>query len=46
MSPRDTSYAGVMARKNEIMKVSLGIDYDRYVHSPVAGNQGGGYAAL
>ncbi len=36
MSPRDTSYAGVMARKNEIMKVSLGIDYDRYVHSPVS----------
>lgn len=36
MSPRDTSYAAVMARKNEIMKVSLGIDYDRYVHSPVS----------
>ncbi|RCK78341.1 MAG: 2-amino-4-ketopentanoate thiolase, beta subunit [Candidatus Ozemobacter sibiricus] len=33
---RDTSYAAVMARKNEIMKASLGIDYDRYVTSPIA----------
>ncbi len=36
MSQRDTSYAAVMARKNEIMKVSLGIDYDRYAHSPIS----------
>ncbi len=33
---RDTSYAAVMARKNEIMKASLGIDYERYISSPVA----------
>lgn len=36
MTSRDTSYAAVMARKNEIMKVSLGIDYDDYIHSPIA----------
>lgn len=33
---RDTSYAGVLSRKNEIMKASLGIDFDTYVSSPVA----------
>ncbi len=33
---RDTSYAAVMARKNEIMKRSLGIDYADYIRSPVA----------
>jgi 2-amino-4-ketopentanoate thiolase beta subunit len=36
MSPRDMSYAAVMGRKNEIMKASLGIDYDDYVQSPIA----------
>ena len=36
MSPRDMSYAAVMSRKNEIMKASLGIDYDDYVQSPIA----------
>jgi cysteine synthase len=36
MIGRDTSYAAVMARKNEIMKASLGIDYDEYIHSPIA----------
>jgi 2-amino-4-ketopentanoate thiolase beta subunit len=36
MTIRDTSYAAVMARKNEIMKASLGIDYDDYVQSPIA----------
>ena len=33
---RDTSYAAVLSRKNEIMKASLGIDFDTYVSSPVA----------
>lgn len=32
----DTSYATVLSRKNEIMKASLGIDYDTYVSSPIA----------
>ena len=32
----DLSYAAVMARKNEIMKTSLGIDYQRFEFSPVA----------
>jgi cystathionine beta-synthase len=36
MSVTDLSYTGVMARSNEIMKAALGIDYDSYVHSPVA----------
>jgi cysteine synthase len=30
------SYAAVMARKNEIMKASMGIDYDEFVWSPIA----------
>lgn len=33
---QDLSYAAVMARKNEIMKASLGIDFDTYIYSPVA----------
>ena len=36
MTIHDTSYAAVMARKNEIMKQSLGIDYDDYIQSPIA----------
>lgn len=32
----DTSYTAVMARKNEIMKRSLGIDYAEYIQSPLA----------
>ncbi len=32
----DTSYAAVMARSNEIMKASLGIDYDDFIQSPIA----------
>ncbi len=36
MTARDNSYAAVMARKNEIMKASLGIDFDDYITSPVA----------
>lgn len=36
MSVADISYAGVMARSNEIMKAALGIDYDAFVHSPIA----------
>jgi len=36
MTTRDTSYAAVMARKNEIMKASLGIDYDDFIQSPIA----------
>ncbi|HAP42766.1 MAG: PLP-dependent lyase/thiolase [Spirochaetes bacterium GWD1_61_31] len=33
---RDNSYAAVMARKNEIMKASMGMDYDDFVQSPIA----------
>lgn len=34
--PRDISYAAVMARKNEIMKASMGIDYEDFIQSPIA----------
>lgn len=33
---RDNSYQAVMARKNDIMKASMGMDYDSFVSSPVA----------
>jgi cysteine synthase len=33
---RDMSYAAVMARKNEIMKASLGIDFSDFIQSPLA----------
>lgn len=33
---RDHSYAAVMARKNEIMKAAMGLDYDRLILTPVA----------
>ncbi|GAB4497081.1 MAG: 2-amino-4-oxopentanoate thiolase subunit OrtB [Anaerolineales bacterium] len=33
---RDFSYNAVMARKNEIMKASLGIDFDDFILSPIA----------
>lgn len=36
MSQHDNSYAAVMARSNEIMKASVGMDYDDYVISPIA----------
>ncbi|HZU85844.1 MAG TPA: 2-amino-4-oxopentanoate thiolase subunit OrtB [Anaerolineaceae bacterium] len=36
MSSRDMSYAAVTARKNEIMKASLGIDFDDFIQSPIA----------
>jgi len=36
MTIRDTSYAAVMSRKNEIMKASMGMDYDDFIQSPVA----------
>ncbi len=36
MTQRDMSYNAVMARKNEIMKASMGIDYDDFIQSPVA----------
>jgi 2-amino-4-ketopentanoate thiolase beta subunit len=36
MNRRETSYAAVMARKNEIMKASLGIDYADFIQSPIA----------
>ena len=36
MSARDISYAAVLARKNEIMKVSMGMDYDTFISSPIA----------
>ena len=32
----DNSFAAVMARKNEIMKASLGIDYQDFIQSPLA----------
>ncbi len=33
---KDMSYAAVTARKNEIMKVSMGMDYSAFITSPVA----------
>lgn len=33
---RDTSYAAVMARSNEIMKSAMGLDYDEFITSPIA----------
>ena len=36
MTGRDTSYAAVMARRNEVMKASLGIDFDDFIQSPIA----------
>lgn len=36
MTNKEMSYAAVTARKNEIMKASLGIDYDDFVQSPIA----------
>jgi len=36
MSARDNSYSAVMARSNEIMKASVGMDYDDYISSPIA----------
>lgn len=36
MSQKDMSYRAVMARKNEIMKASMGLDYDDFVFSPIA----------
>jgi len=36
MNSRDMSYQAVMARKNEIMKSSMGMDYSAYISSPVA----------
>lgn len=38
MTQKDMSYTAVMARKNEIMKSSMGIDYDNFIQSPVAFN--------
>ncbi len=35
-STQDRSYAAVMGRKNEIMKASLGLDYDEFVHSAIS----------
>ncbi len=36
MTQQDISYEAVMARKNEIMKASLGIDFDDFIQSPIA----------
>jgi len=36
MNSRDMSYQAVMARKNEIMMSSMGMDYSAYISSPVA----------
>jgi 2-amino-4-ketopentanoate thiolase beta subunit len=33
---RDMSYAAVTARKNDIMKTSMGIDFDDFITSPIA----------
>jgi cysteine synthase len=35
---QDNSYSAVMERKNEIMKKSMGLDYDDFIHSPVSFN--------
>lgn len=32
----DRSYQAVMSRRNEIMKASLGLDFDQFIQSPVA----------
>ena len=36
MSVRDDSYAAVTARKNEIMKAAMGMNYEDFVTSPIA----------
>ena len=36
MTAHDMSYQEVMIRKNEIMKASLGIDFNDYIHSPIS----------
>ena len=36
MSQLDMSYQAVMARKNEIVKSSMGMDYANYISSPIA----------
>jgi 2-amino-4-ketopentanoate thiolase beta subunit len=36
MTAADNSHAAVVARSNDIMKASLGIDYDDFVQSPIA----------
>ncbi len=36
MSGHDMSYAAVLARKNEIMKRALGIDFEDFIQSPIA----------
>lgn len=36
MSVRDLSYPAVMGRKNEIMKASMGMDYNEFITSPIA----------
>ncbi len=36
MTQKDMSYSAVMARKNEIMKSSMGIDYGDFIESPIA----------
>jgi cysteine synthase len=36
MTAKDMSYAAVVARKNEIMKASMGIDYTDFMQSPIA----------
>ena len=36
MTKFDMSYEAVMSRKNDIMKASLGIDFDQYIQSPIA----------
>ncbi len=33
---KDMSYAGLMARRNEIMKQAIGINYDEFARGPVA----------
>ena len=36
MTSRDISYDAVMARKNEIMKSSMQLDYDDFIQSPIS----------
>lgn len=36
MTPRDLSYEAILARKNEIMKTSMQLDYEDFITSPIA----------
>ena len=42
---RDNSYSAVMARKNEIMKAAVGMDYDAFESGSIAFDYEGMMAA-